>query len=117
MKILFSLIKLENKLSLIQALKINTIWRVTRFQSKIYKRVIGLQEWKDYKSLSEGKGELSWIWELKLKILTWKLGPGNLDPSPVFRVCQFIDEVNPGKFSKVTWVGWVNLSYSVDRIL
>ena len=39
MKILLSLIKLENKLSLIQALKINTIWSVTRLQSKIYKRV------------------------------------------------------------------------------
>ena len=34
LKILLSLIKLENKLSLIQALKINTVWRVTRLQSK-----------------------------------------------------------------------------------
>ena len=66
LKILLSLIKLENKLSLIQALKINTVWRVTRLQSKICKRVTtlylskgrvtGLQEGKDYKSLSEGKG-------------------------------------------------------------
>ena len=47
----------------------NTIWRVTRLQSKICKRVTRLylskgrvttlQEGKDYKSLSEGKGELS----------------------------------------------------------
>ena len=70
-KILLSLIKLENKLSLIQALKINTIWRVTRLQSKICKRVTRLylskgrvtrlQEGKDYKSLSKGEGELSWL--------------------------------------------------------
>ena len=38
LKILLSLIKLENKLSLIQALKINTILRVTRLQSKICKK-------------------------------------------------------------------------------
>ena len=55
-------------LSLIQALKINTVWRVTRLQSKICKRVtrlylskgrvIGLQEKKDYESFSEGKGNI-----------------------------------------------------------
>ena len=87
LKILLSLIKLENKLSLIQALKINTVRRVTRLQSKTYKRVTRLylsegrvtrlQERKDYKSLSEGKGELSWTWELNFKILTWKMGPGH----------------------------------------
>ena len=80
LKILLSLIKLENKLSLIQALKINTVQRVTRLQSKTCKRVTRLylsegrvtrlQERKDYKSLSEGKGELSWTWELNFKILT-----------------------------------------------
>ena len=82
LKILLSLIKLENKLSLIQDLKINTIWRVTRLQSKICKKgykiisvwkgkVTRLQERKDYKSLSEGRGELSW--------LRTRLGPKNLD--------------------------------------
>ena len=57
LKILLSLIKLENKMSLIQALKINIVWKVTR-----------LQERKDYKSLSEGEGELSWSWSLNLRI-------------------------------------------------
>ena len=80
LKILLSLIKLEIKLSLIQALKINTVRRVTRLQSKTYKRVTRLylsegrvtrlQERKDYKNLFEGKGELSWTWELNFKILT-----------------------------------------------
>ena len=68
--------KLENKLSLIQALKIKTLSE--ELQSKICKRVTrlylfegrvtGLQEEKDYKSLSEGKGELSWTLVLNLEI-------------------------------------------------
>ena len=41
MKILLSLIKTENKLSFLQALKIRAVWRVTRLQSKICK---GLQD-------------------------------------------------------------------------
>ena len=41
----------------------NTVWRVTRLQSKICKRVTRLQEGKDYKSLSEGERELSRLWE------------------------------------------------------
>ena len=77
LKILLSLIKLENKLSLIQALKINTILRVTRLQSKICKkgykiisvqkgRVTRLQEGKDYKSISKGEREL--FQKLNLKV-------------------------------------------------
>ena len=61
----------------------NTVWRVTRLQSKICKRVTrlylskgkvtGLQEEKDYKSHFEGKGELSWTLVLNLEIWTWEL--------------------------------------------
>ena len=73
MKILLSLIKLENKLSLIQALKIKTLFE--ELQDYKVKSVKGLQDYiclreglQDYKSLSEGKGELSWTLVLNLKI-------------------------------------------------
>ena len=54
----------------------NTVWRVTRLQSKIYKRVTRLQERKDYKSFSERERELSglrtglgnWTLEMDLKL-------------------------------------------------
>ena len=70
------MIKTENKLlPLIQALKIKTLSEelqnykvksVKGLQGYIW-RVTRLQEGNDYKSLSEGKGELSWTWELNLK--------------------------------------------------
>ena len=67
MKILLSWIKLENKLSFLQALKIKTqseelqdykVKSVKGLQGYIW-RVTRLQEGNDYKSLYEGKGELS----------------------------------------------------------
>ena len=66
------MIKTENKLlPLIQSLKIKTLseelqdYKVKSIKGlkiiSIWKgRVTRLQEGKDYKSLSEGKGELSW---------------------------------------------------------
>ena len=66
MKILLSLIKLENKLSFLQAFKIRAVWRVTGLQSKIFKelqaylsegKVTRLQKKVKYKSLSKGRVE------------------------------------------------------------
>ena len=73
LKILLSLIKLENKLSLIQALKIKTLSE--ELQDYKVKSVKGLQDYicqreglQDYKSHFEGKGELSWTLVLNLEI-------------------------------------------------
>ena len=97
MKILLSLIILENKLSFLKALKIRVVWRVTRLQSKICKglqdclsgkvrlqdylsegRVTRVQkESKVQKSFREGKGSLlqslskAWTLEWKLGLKIW----------------------------------------------
>ena len=133
MKILLSLIILENKLSFLQALKIRAVWRVTRLQSKICKGLqdclsgkVRLQDYKKkvkYKSLSKGeykslsgKGRRKAVksfWGLDLGNLDLRTGPlfwtSVLDLSSVFEVCLFIDKVNHGKSSKVTWVKWSEL--------
>ena len=127
------MIKLENKLpSLTQALKIKlseelqdykvkSVLETERLQDSVWRE--GLQDYKilskgkDYKSLFGGRESYLGpkLWTSKFELENWnlELEPQFFEPIFVFGVRPFIDEMNHGKSSKVTWVSKVNSSWSV----
>ena len=78
----------------LQDYKVKNVLETEMLQDSVWRE--GLQDYK------RGRIEpRTWELNLELEPQNWTL---ILDLSSVFKVCHFIDEMNHGKSSKVTWV-------------